>query len=126
MPESSPLMDGLSRAGHLAPVYLDACATSPPATEVLEAMAAGVPVLASAVGGVPDLIEHEVNGLLCDPDRSETFAAAVQCLLDDRSLAMRLATEARRQAGQRFHPKVIAARHLEIYREIIAVKKRPS
>ena len=89
---------------------------------VLEAMAAGVPVLASNVGGVPDLIEHEVNGLLCDPDKPETFTRAVTCLLEDRPFAARLAAEARRQAQQRFHPLVIAQKHLEIYREVIKNK----
>jgi glycosyltransferase involved in cell wall biosynthesis len=89
---------------------------------VLEAMAAGVPVLASNVGGVPDLIQHEVNGLLCDPENPETFRAGVARLLDDRPFAARLAAAARRQARQRFHPLVIAQKHLEIYREVIAAK----
>jgi glycosyltransferase involved in cell wall biosynthesis len=86
---------------------------------VLEAMAAGVPVLASAIGGVPDLIQPEVNGLLCDPDRPETFRTAVARLLDDRAFANRLATEARAQARRRFHPLVVAQRHIEIYREVV-------
>jgi glycosyltransferase involved in cell wall biosynthesis len=84
---------------------------------VLEAMAAGVPVLASNVGGVPDLIQQEVNGLLCDPQRPETFGGAVARLLNDRAFAGRIATEAMAQAQRRFHPLVIAQKHLEIYRE---------
>ena len=92
---------------------------------VLEAMAAGVPVLASAIGGVPDLIQHEVNGLLCDPDRPETFRAGVARLLDDRALAHRLAATARTQAQHRFHPLVVAQRHLEIYREIMGKSGKP-
>ena len=87
---------------------------------VLEAMAAGVPVLASAIGGVPDLIEHEVTGLLCDPDKPETFRVAVARLLEDRPLAKRLAAEAKKRARQRFHPLVVAKQHVDIYREIIA------
>lgn len=90
---------------------------------VLEAMAAGVPVLASAIGGVPDLIEDGVTGLLCDPDKPETFRAAVTRLLEDRSFAQKLATAAKQQAQQKFHPLVIARKHLEIYRQIIAAKK---
>jgi glycosyltransferase involved in cell wall biosynthesis len=90
---------------------------------VLEAMAAGVPVLASAIGGVPDLIQHEVNGLLCDPQRPETFRAAVSRFLEDPPFAGRLAAEAKRQAQARFHPLVIARRHVEIYREVIAGKQ---
>jgi glycosyltransferase involved in cell wall biosynthesis len=90
---------------------------------VLEAMAAGVPVLASNVGGVPDLIQHEVNGLLCDPQRPETFRAAVCRFLEDPPFAGRLAAEAKRQAQARFHPLVIARRHVEIYREVIAGKQ---
>ncbi len=89
---------------------------------VLEAMAAGVPVFASNVGGVPDLIQHEVNGLLCDPRRPETFREAVARFLDDRAFATRIAAVAKAQAQRRFHPQVIAQKHLEIYQEIISKK----
>ena len=89
---------------------------------VLEAMAAGVPVLASNVGGVPDLIQHEVNGLLCDPVRPETFRAATDRLLRDKEFSRRLTVEARTQAQRRFHPLVIAQKHVEIYREVLKRK----
>jgi glycosyltransferase involved in cell wall biosynthesis len=85
---------------------------------VLEAMAAGVPVLASNVGGVPDLIEPEKTGLFCDPQRPESFAGGVARLLDDRELAARLARTAKDEAMKRYHPQTIARRHLEIYREV--------
>jgi glycosyltransferase involved in cell wall biosynthesis len=87
---------------------------------VLEAMAAGVVVLASSIGGVPDLIQHEVNGLLCNPEKPETFRLAVERLIMDRALANRLATEARARARQRFDPRVVAQKHMEIYREVIS------
>jgi glycosyltransferase involved in cell wall biosynthesis len=86
---------------------------------VLEAMAAGVPVLASNIGGVPDLIQHEVNGLLCDPQRPETFRTATARFLDDRSFAGQIATAAQAQAQRRFHPLVIAREHVRIYREVL-------
>lgn len=85
---------------------------------VLEAQAAGVPVIASNVGGVPDLVENEVTGILTDPSRPETMPKALARLLEDPRLAKRLAEEGRRQAKSRFHSKVIAAKHLEIYREV--------
>jgi glycosyltransferase involved in cell wall biosynthesis len=89
---------------------------------VLEAMAAGVPVMASNVGGVPDLIEPEVTGLFCDPQRPESFATGVRRLLGDVALSERLAVAAKIAACARFHPEVIARRHVEIYREVIASK----
>jgi glycosyltransferase involved in cell wall biosynthesis len=86
---------------------------------VLEAMAAGVPVLASKIGGVPDLIESEKTGLFCDPDRPESFRDGVARLLTDRALAQRLAATAKAEALRRFHPFVIARQHLEIYRQAL-------
>jgi glycosyltransferase involved in cell wall biosynthesis len=86
---------------------------------VLEAMAAGVPVLASKVGGVPDLIEHEKTGLFCAPERPESFREGVAKLLAGREFAQQLAAAARVEALRRFHPQVIAGQHLEIYREVI-------
>lgn len=86
---------------------------------VLEAMAAGVPVMASGVGGVPDLIESERTGLLCNPNRPETFRECVERILADRQWAGQLAAAAKAEALQRFHPEVIARKHLEIYRQVL-------
>ena len=85
---------------------------------VLEAMAAGLPVLASNVGGVPDLIQPEVTGLFCDPLRPESFAAGISRLLDDPVWSRQLAAAAKAEARERFHPEVVARRHVEIYREV--------
>lgn len=92
---------------------------------VLEAMAAGVPVLASSIGGVPDLIEPGVSGLLCDPNQPETFRQAVARFLDHPAFAAAIAAEARARARRRFHPQVIAQQHLAIYREMIQASARP-
>ena len=86
---------------------------------VLEAMAAGVPVLASNVGGVPDLIRPEITGLLADPQKPETFATGVSRLLTDGALSAHLAEAAKVDARKRFHPEVIARTHLEFYRETL-------
>ena len=93
---------------------------------VLEAMAAGVPVLASNVGGVPDLIEHEKTGLFCDPQRSESFREGVARLLGEPKLGRQLVANAKTEAQRRFHPQVVARRHLEIYREVIQERSAKS
>ena len=85
---------------------------------VLEAMASGVPVAAARVGGVPDLVRHGETGLLFDPLNAEAMASAVKQLLQDRECSM--ASRAQSEARKRFHPEIIAARHLEIYREVIS------
>ena len=86
---------------------------------VLEAMAAGVSVMAAKVGGVPDLIEERRTGLLCDPKDAASMRAAIGELADDSELRKRLAAEARNEARRRFHPRAIAQRHVDIYRELL-------
>ena len=86
---------------------------------VLEAAAAGVPVVAANVGGVPDLVEDGKTGLLCDPLDAASMGGTVEKILTRPELARALAVEANRQALARFHPTVIARRHLEIYREVL-------
>jgi glycosyltransferase involved in cell wall biosynthesis len=60
------------------------------------------------------------TGVFCDPERPESFREGVEKLLVNRSWARELAENARAEALGRFHPQVVARRHLEIYREVIA------
>jgi glycosyltransferase involved in cell wall biosynthesis len=92
---------------------------------VLEAQASGVPVIASNVGGVPDLVEDGVTGLLTNPDLPSTMPIALEKILSDKVLAARLAEGAVKKALACYHPNVIATRHLKIYQEVLSASKLP-
>ncbi|MBV9255855.1 MAG: glycosyltransferase family 4 protein [Actinobacteria bacterium] len=87
---------------------------------VLEAMAAGAPVVATDVGGVRDVITSGLNGLLVPPDDPAALAAAVARLLDDPDLAARLAVEGRRLARERYSRHGREEHMLHIYRDVLA------
>jgi glycosyltransferase involved in cell wall biosynthesis len=86
---------------------------------VLEAMAAGLPVAASRVGGVPDLITHELDGLMFDPHHRDEMKSSLERLVKEPETRARLGAAGRITAQERFHPQVIAAEHLKIYREVL-------
>jgi glycosyltransferase involved in cell wall biosynthesis len=86
---------------------------------VLEAMAAGVPVVASNTGGTPELFQQGVTGLFCDPTDAVSIRNAVQALLGRPEVARAMAGRAREAARQRFHPKVIARGHIQIYGDVL-------
>jgi glycosyltransferase involved in cell wall biosynthesis len=69
---------------------------------LLEAMASGLPVIASRVGGIPELIDSGVDGVLVNADVPEELAAAIGDLIDRPSLAAALGRAARVKAEQRF------------------------
>jgi len=87
---------------------------------VLEAMAAGLPVAASRVGGIPELIESSVSGWLFDPHDQESIRSSIRQFLDTPDGAKNIVQSARTVAERRFRPKVVADRHMEIYREMLA------
>ena len=86
---------------------------------VLEAMAAGVPIVASHVGGLPELIEASKTGIFCDPTNPASIAAAIEKVLTNPSAAAEMAQRAKQRARERFHPKTVAKRHLDVYRELL-------
>lgn len=104
----------------LHPSYVD---NSP--NSVCEAQVAGLPVVASDVGGVRSLVEDEVTGLLCTLEPASIARQALR-LHDDPALRQRLATQAAAVARQRHDPAVIVARTLAIYEEVLATSRVPA
>jgi glycosyltransferase involved in cell wall biosynthesis len=92
---------------------------------VLEAMAAGVPVAAANLGGVPDLIAHNSEGLLFDPTQQESIRGAIAELLADDKKAAGLAAIAKAKAWRCFHPQKVAEKHVAIYHEVITKSQAP-
>lgn len=82
---------------------------------VLEAMAAGLPVIATAVGGVPEIVTDGVTGLLVRPHDPRELAAAIARLAGDPRLRVRLGAQGRRVA-ERLSVQSAAARHEAVYR----------
>jgi glycosyltransferase involved in cell wall biosynthesis len=82
---------------------------------VIEAQAAGVPVVATPVGGIRETVVDGETGLLVPPRDPQAVAAAIRRLLDDRELARRLADEARRRVGERFSEQRMVEETLRLY-----------
>lgn len=87
---------------------------------VLEAMAAGVPVLASNVGGLPDLVEDGVTGFFCDPESVQSVSHGVERILSNLPSADVMGSTAKAMALRRFHPRAVAEGHVRIYQELLS------
>ncbi len=69
---------------------------------VLETLHSGIPLVATSVGGVPEMVESGVSGLIVPPSDPVSLASALRCLLKDRELAVRLASNGRERAQELF------------------------
>ncbi len=88
----------------------------------IEAMAAGCPVVATRVGGIPDIIVDEVNGCLVMAGDVKAMTGAVIDLLTDRDNALRIGQNAMLSARQRFDVKRLVSDMDQLYRELLAEK----
>jgi glycosyltransferase involved in cell wall biosynthesis len=82
---------------------------------LLEAMATGLPCVASRIGGNSDLVEHEVTGLLMPPGDAAALADMLCALLEDGSLRNRLGTAARAAVIERYGMDRIVREYMELY-----------
>jgi glycosyltransferase involved in cell wall biosynthesis len=85
---------------------------------IIEAMAAGLPVIASSCGGIPDLVSSGTTGLICDPSDMSSFRTAVEFLENNPAAATAMGVEAKRRAERDFRAIKIAQQHLAIYRTL--------
>jgi glycosyltransferase involved in cell wall biosynthesis len=87
---------------------------------LLEAQAAGVPVVAFAAGGVPEAVADGDTGLLVEPGNAAGLAEAVILLLDDPNWRRQLGAAAAERIRTRFSPDRMVEAYLELYREVLA------
>jgi glycosyltransferase involved in cell wall biosynthesis len=86
---------------------------------IAEAMASGCAVIASSVGGIPELIEHDRSGLLVPPADPPALAQAIRRLADDSALRFTLGRNARRRAEERFGLRQSAAQHVDWFERVV-------
>lgn len=84
---------------------------------VVESMAHGTPVLATRIGGLPELVVDGVTGLLFEPGDANALAAAVKCLVTDTDLAIRLAAGALAAVQQSYGPSAHYEGLMRIYQD---------
>lgn len=87
---------------------------------LLEALATGCPTVATAVGGIKEIIIDGYNGLLAEPESAESIAEKVLELINDPEKMQLLSKNAIEDCKKRFSPKVVAAQTADYYRSVLA------
>jgi len=90
---------------------------------VLEAMSAGRPVVATAVGAVPELVADHQTGLLCTPGDADSLSGAILDLLEDRDEARRLGENGYTRAAGEFSAEAMARHYLGVYNRALGRRK---
>lgn len=86
---------------------------------VMEAMAAGLPVISTAVGGVPELVEEGVSGILVPSENEQALNTAIQTLLDNPERRISMGANARKVALERFDARVMTRAYEDLYESIL-------
>ncbi len=92
----------------------------------LEAMSCGTPVVATRVGGISEVVDDGVSGLLAEADDLEGFAAHLRSLLFDRPRARRMGDAAREVALTRFTRAAVVEKYEALYRRLLARATQPA
>lgn len=87
---------------------------------LLQAAAAGVPLVASRVGGIPEIVVDAESGVLTDPGDQQALASAVESLLGDKQRRDRLGLGARRRVESLFSVEAMVKGNLKVYEDLLA------
>ncbi|ADD01558.1 glycogen synthase [Thermoanaerobacter mathranii subsp. mathranii str. A3] len=90
----------------------------------LEAMACKTPVVASATGGIKEVVVHEETGFLVEPGNSEELAKYINILLNNKDLAIKFGENGRKRVEEMFSWESIARKTYEMYKDVIEKYKK--
>lgn len=86
---------------------------------ILEAMSCGLPLIATRVGGVPEVIEDGRTGILVEPGNVDALADSLICLLDDDDVRKNIGMNARRKVAEEFTARNMAKKTMQLYQNIL-------
>jgi glycosyltransferase involved in cell wall biosynthesis len=86
---------------------------------LIEAMSLGCPIVAARVGGIPEIMQDQADGLLHAPEDPDDLAAQIVSLLNCPGRATELGRHAAATCQRRFHPEEIAGQSIQFYRSAI-------
>ena len=89
---------------------------------LLEGMASGLPVAATRVGAVPEMIENGITGLLVSPESPEALSQAMGSLLADAPLRQRLGAAGQKSIAEKFSAERMAEDYLQLYQRALAIR----
>jgi glycosyltransferase involved in cell wall biosynthesis len=92
---------------------------------IAEAMAIGIPVVATRVGGIPEMIRHSETGLLYRPGDVEALTSALELILSDPGLRQRLGNRARERARELYSPRRVGDATVAVYRQLLGLREPP-
>ena len=85
---------------------------------VQQAMAAGLPVIATTVGGIPSQLQHGETGVLFEPGDAVQLAKFMKRIVDEPSWALKLGANARKRAHRRFRATNVANATIAVYQSV--------
>jgi len=86
---------------------------------VMESLACGTPVVAFDIGGMPDMIDHQVNGYLARPFEPDDLADGIMWVLENKDRHSMLSQSARQTVVERYTLQAVANRYLTLYQSIL-------
>ncbi len=89
---------------------------------IIEAAMAGLPVITSGVGGIPEIVEDGVTGLIIPPRNPQALADAIRKLLSDAALRRRFGSAARKKALREFTLERMLTKTFQLYKDILKKK----
>ena len=93
---------------------------------VVEAIACGTPSVTFKIGGMPDVIEHQISGYLAQPNDLQDLATGIRWVLEQQTQHNKLGIAARQSAESIFHPRLVSQQYRDVYQAAIAAPKNIS